>query len=345
VKTEPGPGHLAYTTVPDPTPAPDEVAIGVRATGICGTDISLYDWAEDTVLEYRPRLPVVMGHEFAGEVVTVGRAVQGFRPGDRVTANPILYCRACPYCRAGRTNVCLDRPILGLGRPGCFAEYVAIREENVFPLPAGVPYDIGAMAEVLCVGLHAMERAAPEPGDVVAIIGPGPLGMILLVAARAAGASPIAMIGLGADAERLRLAEKLGAVSINAEAQDPAAALRDLTAGLGPDIVLEAAGHHAAVPEAIRLVRRGGRVGVLGLGHLPSSLYTAELVYKEVHLFGSRAYTPATWRRLPSMLAAERSLLGHLATHRLPLERAAEGIELMKARKGLKILFTPEWAR
>ena len=344
VKTEPGPGHLAYTTVPDPTPAPDEVVIGVRATGICGTDISFYDWAEDTVREYRPQLPVVMGHEFAGEVAAVGRAVQNFRPGDRVTANPILYCRACPYCRAGRTNVCLDRPILGLGRPGCFAEYVAVREENVFPLPAGVPYDIAAMSEVLCVGLHAVERAAPEPGDVVAIIGPGPLGMILLVAARAAGASPIAMIGLAADAERLRLAEELGAVPINAEAQDPAAALRDLTGGLGPDIVFEAAGHPAAVPDAIRLVRRGGRVGVLGLGHVPSTFNTAELVYKEVELIGSRAYTPATWRRLPSMLAAQRSLLAHLATHRLPFERAAEGIELMKARKGLKILFTPEWA-
>jgi threonine dehydrogenase-like Zn-dependent dehydrogenase len=344
VKTEPGPGHLAYTTVPDPAPAPDEVVIGVRATGICGTDISFYDWAEDTVREYRPQPPVVMGHEFAGEVAAVGRAVRSFRLGDRVTANPIMYCRACHYCRTGRTNVCLDRPILGLGLPGCFAEYVAIREENVFTLPAGVPYDVAAMSEVLCVGLHAMERAAPGPGDAVAIIGPGPLGMILLVAARAAGAAPIVMIGLAADAERLRLAADLGAIALNAEAQDPVAAVRDITGGLGADIVFEAAGHPSAVPQALGLVRRGGRVGVLGLGHAPSSFNTADLAYREIELIGSRAYTPATWRRLPAMLDAQQSLLAQLATHRLPLEKAAEGIELMKARKGLKILFTPEWA-
>ncbi len=344
VKAKPGPGHLVYATIPDPTTEPDEVMIGVRSTGICGTDISFYDWAEDTVQEYRPQLPVVMGHEFAGEVVAVGRDVRGFRAGDRVTANPTLYCRVCYYCRTGRQNVCRNRPLLGLGRPGCFAEYVAVREENVIALPSGVAYTIAAMSEVLCVALHAMERAGPTPGDIVVILGPGPLGMLLLLAARAAGAGRIVVIGLGVDAERLRLAEELGATAINAEAQDPAAAIRELTGGLGADVVFEAAGHPAAVPQALGLVRRGGRVGVLGLGHAPSAFNTAELAYGEIDLIGIRAYTPATWRRLPAVLASAQLPLDRLVTHWLPLQQAAKGIELMKARKGLKVLFTPEWA-
>lgn len=312
-----------------------QVVIGVRATGICGTDISFYDGAEDTVREYRPRLPVVMGHEFAGEVVAIGQEVGGLRPGDRVTANPILYCRSCHFCRTGQTNICLNRPLLGLGLQGCFAEYVALREENVFRVPEGVPYDIAAMSEVLCVSLHALERAAPGPGDAVAILGPGPLGMLLLVAARAAGASPIIMVGLAEDAARLRLAQELGAIPVNAQAQDPAATVRDLTGGLGADVVFEAAGHPAAVPQALHLVRRRGRVAVLGLGYDPAAFNTAELVYGEISLIGSRAYTPATWRRLPAVLAAQRSLLARLATHHLPLHRAAEGIGLMKGRVGL----------
>ncbi len=344
VKTAPAPGHLEYTDFPEPGLGPDDVLIEVRAAGICGTDVSLYSWADSLVREYRPEPPLVMGHEFAGVVHEVGARVTRFRAGDQVTANPVMSCGRCYFCRAGRQSICDDRPMLGVRLNGCFARFVAVREENVFAVPPYVSPDIAAMTELLCVALHALERVPVVAGDTVAVVGPGPLGVTMLLAAHAAGAAQVIVTGCAVDRQRLQIAESLGARAIVVDEEDPVAVVMSLTRGLGADVVFECAGHASAVPQALSLVRKGGRIGVLGQGYADSSFNTALLSYREVELLGVRAYGSNVWHRSYEVLASGRIPLEALVTHRLALAEVEHGIELMRARQGLKILFTPAWA-
>lgn len=344
VKTAPGPGNVAYTDFKDPELQPGQVVIEVRATGLCGTDLSLYNWKESMVRQFKPEPPMVMGHEFAGVVAEVGAGVAGFTVGERVTANPIMYCGRCYYCQAGRHSICDNRPQLGLGLNGCFARFVAVRQENVYPVPSETSFEAAAMSEVLCVALHALDRIAVGPGDTVAVVGPGPMGFLVLLAAKAAGASRLVMTGLKVDRDRLKVATSLGAHTLVVDETDPAEAIRELTRGLGADAVFECAGHPSGVPQALTLVRKGGRIGVLGQGYADSSFNTAIVCYREVELIGIRAYDPKSWHRSYDVLAGRQFPLEALITHRLPLEEAARGIELMTSKQGLKIMFTTDWA-
>ncbi len=343
VKTAPGPGNLAYTDFKDPEVRPGQVVIEVRATGLCGTDLSLYHWAESMVQQFKPEIPMVMGHEFAGVVSELGPGVTGLRVGDRVTANPMMYCGQCYFCKSGRQSICDNRPMLGLGLNGCFARFLAVRQENVYPLPPEASFEAAAMSEVLCVALHALDRIPLGPGDTAAVVGAGPMGFLVLLAARAAGVSRLVMTGLSADRDRLKVAQSFGVQTIVVDEADPAEAVRDLTRGLGADVVFECAGHPSGVPQALALVRKGGRIGVLGQGYADSAFNTAIVCYREVELIGVRAYDPKTWHRSYDVLASRQFPLEALVTHRLPLEEAARGIELMKSRQGLKIMFTPDW--
>ena len=343
VKTQPGPGNLAYMDFKDPVLQPGQVIIEVRATGICGTDLSLYNWSDSMVQQYRPEPPLVMGHEFSGVVAEVGTGVTGLHVGDRVTANPMMYCGHCYYCESGRHSICDDRPMLGLRLNGCFSRFIAVRPENVYPVPNEVSFEAAAMSEVLCVALHTLDRIPVGPGDTVVVVGAGPLGFLILLAARAAGVSRLVMTGLGADRDRLKVAAGFGAQAIVVDERDPAEAIGDMTRGLGADVAFECTGHPDGVPQALSLVRKGGRIGILGLGHGDSSFNTAILSYREVELIGIRAYDPKTWRRSYEVLASRQFPLEDLVTNRLPLEQAERGIELMTSRQGLKVMFTPNW--
>jgi threonine dehydrogenase-like Zn-dependent dehydrogenase len=343
VKTAPGPGNLAYTVFKDPEARSGHVVIEVQSTGLCGTDLSLYHWKDSMVKQFKPEPPMVMGHEFAGVVAALGPGVTRLRVGDRVTANPMMYCGQCYYCKSGRHSICDDRPMLGLSLNGCFARFVAVRQENVYPLPPEASFEAAAMSEVLCVALHTLDRIPLGPGDTVAVVGPGPMGFLVMLAAQAAGASRVVMTGLGADTDRLKIARSLGAQTVVVDETDPTEAIRDLTRGLGADVVFECAGQPSGVPQALNLVRKGGRIGVLGQGYGDSSFNTAVVCYREVELIGIRAYDPKIWHRSYDVLASRQFPLEALVTHRLPLDDAARGIELMQSKLGLKVMFTPDW--
>jgi threonine dehydrogenase-like Zn-dependent dehydrogenase len=170
------------------------------------------------------------------------------------------------------------------------------------------------------------------------------MGFLVLLGAQAAGASQLVMTGLAVDRDRLKVAESLGARTIVVEETDPAEVVRGLTRGLGADVVFECAGQPSGVPQALALVRKGGRIGVLGQGYADSAFNTAILSYREVELIGIRAYDPKAWHRSYDVLASGKIPLEKLVTHRLPLEETEQGIELMKTKQGLKILFIPSWA-
>lgn len=341
VKTKPQPGGVEYLDWEVPNTGPQEVLIEVKAAGLCGTDVHVYDWPENIVREYKPKLPLVMGHEFSGVVAEIGAQVNNVKLGDRVTVMPVLYCGDCYFCRDGKENICDHRPMLGIGAQGTFAQYIAVRSHNIFLLDEQVSFELGAMSELTCVGLHAVDRARLTGGDAVAVVGAGPLGLMMTIMAKHFGATRVFTTGLEADRDRLEIARKIGAIPIVVNREDPKRRIFELTAGLGADVVFETAGTGAGVVQSLDIVRKGGRVGILGQGHESAEIQTATLSFREIELIGTRAYTPKDWKRVSAaLLKAERDLL-QMITHRLPLSKAEEGIRLMKSREGLKVILIP----
>jgi 2-desacetyl-2-hydroxyethyl bacteriochlorophyllide A dehydrogenase len=340
-KIRPEPGAVEIREMEVPRIGADEVLVEVRAAGLCGSDLHIYDWAANVVQEYKPVLPLVMGHEFSGIVAQRGTDVREIDIGERVIVMPLLYCGHCDFCRTGRQNICDNRPFLGLGLNGAFAEYAAVRAKNVYRLPGDLPFEIGALSELAAVALHAIHRAGLTLGDAVVCVGAGPVGLMLAVLARQAGAGRVFVTGLEADAERLAVAAEVGAIPICVDREDPAQVVRGLTGGRGGDVVFETAGVAAGVRQAVELVSKGGRVGLLSQGHELTELATALFSFREVSFVGTRAYTPRDWDRLPAVLQNNRADLEKLISHRFPLERAEEGIGLMQKKKGLKILLSP----
>jgi threonine dehydrogenase-like Zn-dependent dehydrogenase len=316
----------------------DEVLVQVRAAGLCGTDVSLYDWPRMIVDNFDPPLPVIMGHEFSGRVVEVGDKVTRVKPGDRVTANPIHYCGRCWFCQNGQTNICDNRPILGMQLDGCFAEYVKLRAENLYPFPESVSFDTAAVSELLSVAIHGTERVGLQVGENAAVVGPGPVGLMLLVVAVAAGARNIVVTGTKNDGDRLKLAEIEGGIPINVDENDPVQAVMDLTGGMGMDVVFEAAGHPAAVVQSLDMVRKGGRVALLGMPHEKTKIQTTSW---EKSLVSCRAYTPGTWRKTINLLPSLQKSIQKIISHRLPFEQAPIGISMMKNQECRKVLLTP----
>lgn len=341
VKVKPESGGVEYRDWEVPEPKPDEVLIQVAAAGLCGTDIHLYDWADNIVKEYKPVLPLVMGHEFAGSVVEAGARVDHFSKGDPVTVFPVMYCGNCYFCRNGLQNICDNRPLLGLGRNGAFAEFVSVPARNVYKLDEKVSFELGSLSELACVALHAIDRIRLTSGDAVAVVGSGPLGLMMAIFAKHSGATQLFVTGLAADKERLEVAAKIGAIPIEVDSVDPGELIRERTDGRGADVVFETAGSPPGVIQALNLVRKGGRISILGQGHDSTAIPTAMLSFREVELVGTRAYTAKDWQRVSRSLLAVEKDLEQIITHRLPLARAEEGIKLMKAQQALKIILQP----
>jgi 2-desacetyl-2-hydroxyethyl bacteriochlorophyllide A dehydrogenase len=341
VKVRPEIGGAEYKDFENPRRQKGEVIIEVKAAGICGTDLHLYDWAENVIREYKPNLPVVMGHEFAGKIAESGPEIDNLKVGDNVTAFPVLYCGHCSYCRDGQQNICNNRPILGLGADGAFAQYVAIRAANVYRLDEKIPFELGALSELTCVGIHALDRIQMKYGDTAAVVGCGPLGLLMAILAKHAGAGQVFVTGLKQDQQRLDLAEKVGAHSIMVDEMDPKEIIFELTNGMGADVVFETAGSSAGVIQSIDIIRKGGRVSILGQGHESTQIQTAMLSFREIELVGTRAYTGKDWDKVSTTLLNAAEDLSHVITHRIPLAETEEGIKRMKSREGLKIVLEP----
>ncbi|MDN5347615.1 MAG: L-iditol 2-dehydrogenase [Clostridia bacterium] len=343
VKSHPVPEEVEWTDWPEPVCGDNDILIKVEAAGICGTDMSVFDWAERTVQEHNVRLPIVMGHEFSGLVTQVGKNVKkDINVGDLVTANIILYCGICRFCREGQTNVCDNRPTLGIQVPGVFAEMVAVRAENVYKVENGVPPSVAALSEPLCVAIHATERVMPKPGDVVAVVGSGSIGLLMVLVLKEMGVETIFLTGIAGDENRLALGRELGAVTINVSEQEPLEMILASTGGHGCDIAFETAGHPKAVLQALSLVRKQGKVGLIGMPHDLTSISTTALCIRENEMIGIRAYTPATWQKCVKLLPKLEKQLSRLITHSLPMSEAKQGFALMKKREAIKVILVPK---
>jgi L-iditol 2-dehydrogenase len=312
----PRPGVIELRDVARPEPAPGEVVLRVRACGICGSDLH---WFRG--LSQPPS--VCPGHEMAGEVAAVGAGVSAVREGDRVAVEPMETCRECAYCRAGVPQRCARLRILGMRRAGGLAEYVAVPGYALFALPAGLDFPVGALAEPMAICVHAVRAAAIGLGQRVLVLGAGSIGLLSVLAARAAGATSVWVTAR--HPHQAAAAARLGATRVFA-ATDEGSAERDAATKAEPiDAVIETVGGEAeTISEAVRAIRPGGIVIMLGVFTTPPALPALALLAKEVRLAGTMMYDRRSARAdfdvALELLASRREEVAPLVTHRIRLD-------------------------
>lgn len=277
---------LACQELPAPQPAPDEVLVAVKACGICGSDVHGMDGSTG-----RRRPPVVMGHEAAGIIAATGAEVTGWSAGDRVTFDSTIYCGECEFCRRGEINLCDNRRVLGVScedyrRDGAFAEFVAVPQRVLYRLPDGLPFEHAAMVEPFAIALHAIRRAPIALNDTVVVVGAGMIGLALVQALRHTGCGRLISVDVADD--RLALAKKFGATNlVNSSRENAAKIISDLTRGRGVDVAFEAVGITATVDLAVRSLRKGGSLALVG-NVAPKIEFPLQLaVTRELSLHGS----------------------------------------------------------
>ncbi len=337
-----GGGDLRFETVTDPAPGPGEAVVRVHACSICGSDLHAFHGKH-------PRLtfPRILGHEFAGDIVALGKGMEKFRVGERVCCDIDFACGECGPCREGRSNICERLRTMGFDRDGAYAEYAVVPDFNLYSLPENVSYDQAAAVQVLGISYHAVaDRVRPKAGEKIAVIGAGPIGLGAALIARLAGAEVTITDILD---YRLAKARELGIASaLNANGADMRERALALTAGRGFDKVIECVGglQERTVTDAVGMVKRGGRVTVVGT--FPENKATIPIAYikdREIDLNFSRgnfrAFAPCLELVGSGKIDPDRYI-----SHRVPLARAEAALRLLEARdvEAHKIVLHPQSA-
>ena len=335
VKERPGPG-MALREVPVPAIGPNDVLIRVLKAGICGTDAHI--WAWDPWSQNRLRPPLVIGHEFMGVVAAIGAAVRSVSVGERVSAEGHIPDGTCFLCRSGQAHICAAVKVIGVDRDGCFADYIAMPESNVWKLDPGVPDEWAAIFDPFGNAVHTV-----AVGDVslksVLITGAGSIGLMAVGVAAAAGASKI--IAVDPNPHKLALARVMGAhVVLDSAAPNLREAIRSETGGNGPDVLLEMSGNPVAFDSGLAALRNGGRAAVLGIpgGNVTFDL-AEHLVLKGITVagvFGRRMWE--TWYQMQALVSLGRIDLKPVITHVVPFERFEECFTTLKRSEAVKIV-------
>ncbi|KGP73515.1 L-threonine 3-dehydrogenase [Pontibacillus yanchengensis] len=325
--------------VPIPAIRENEVLIKVKATSICGTDVHIYNWDEWSAS--RVHTPYVFGHEFAGEVVEIGEHVTMVDVGDYVSAETHIVCHKCPQCLTGQYHICENTQIIGVDTQGCFAEYVALPESNLWVNPSDMPTDIASVQEPMGNAVHTVLNGEVA-GKNVAIIGCGPIGLMAVGVAKAAGASQV--LAFDVNPYRLQLAEQMGATTvIHSGNEDPVERAKSLTNEHGVDVVCEMSGHPKAMDQGFKMITNGGRVSILSLPVRPVTLdVTNDIVFKGVQVQGITGRKMfKTWQQVSRLLQSKQVDLAPIITHHLPLEEFEKGFSLMNAGQCGKVVLHP----
>lgn len=310
------PGVIGLRSVAALAPGPGEAVVRPAHVGVCGTDLELLDGVVDPAYV---RYPLVPGHEWSGVVAAVGPGVTGVSAGDRVTGEGIVPCRVCASCVRGLTSLCETYDELGFTRAGAAATQVLVPAALLHPLPPAVSLLEAALAEPCAVVWRGIGRAVPRPGERIAVVGDGTVGLIAAHLLRLFSPSALVVFGLRPAQEDLALA--LGATAFS---------IADLPASF--DLVVEAAGSGAAVERAVRLARRGGRVVLLGLAGsgVTAALPVDDLVNGDLAVLGSFGYTSAAFGEVAALLASGKIRLAPLITHRFPLAGYASAYDALR---------------
>lgn len=301
-----------------PTPGPDDVLVAVSDVGICGSDVHYYEHGR--IGDYVVEDPLVLGHESAGEVVEVGENVTGLAPGDRVALEPGVPCRRCAHCKRGDYHLCEDVRFMATPpHDGAFTEYVSWPADFAYELPDSVSTAEGALCEPLSVGIHACRRGAVGTGDTVLVTGAGPIGLMVLEAARAAGATDVIVTDVVA--EKLDFAAERGAdLTVDVTEDDLEDAVLEYTDGVGADVVVEASGAEPSIRSTIDAVRRGGTVVLVGLASEAEVPFDVlEVIDNEIDVHGSFRYKN-TYDAAVDLLADDEVDVAGIVDFESPLE-------------------------
>lgn len=340
-----GPGEFSIGQIPVPEPGPNQVLCRVRAATICGTDAHLI--RGDYPGFWPPDYPFTPGHEWAGEVVALGEGAGalGWSVGDRVGGTSHDACGFCQKCVEGRYNLCDNYGSTDVHRhyghnwQGAFAEYVVHGIKSVFHLPDTLDFVQGALLDSASVALHTANRGRIRPGDLVAVVGPGPLGLLAADAARAAGAGRVIVVGRG---ERLVKAGEMGFETVDYTEHDPVTAVISSTGCLGVNVALDCAGVPDSFRWAIAMLRRGGRAAAVGIPIDDVDMSLQDLVLYEKELVGVRA-SAGEMRHVIPLVADGRIRVKELHTHTFSLDDFGEALDTFNERRGgaLKIVLEP----
>jgi L-iditol 2-dehydrogenase len=332
--------QLELTDVPVPDAGPGELLVRVAACGICGSDVHGYDGSSGRRIP-----PIIMGHEAAGVVASVGDGVEGFEAGDRVTFDSTIYCGECAHCRRGDVNLCDRRQVLGVScgeyrRSGAFAEFVTVPARISYHLPDNLGFEEAALLEAVAVAIHAVSLVPLPLRGTALVIGAGTIGLLVQQALRAAGCKRVFVTDV--DASRLSLSESLGATTTLLSGPDLPKRVADLTDGVGVDVVVEAVGATQTIALAIDSVKKGGSVVLVGNITPEVNIHLQKVVSRQIRLQGSCASAGEYPRAIELVSRGEiqvRPLISAVA----PLAQGPQWFERLHAREPnlLKVVLTP----
>ncbi len=324
--------------VPEPTnPGPDEVIVKVKRVSICGTDVHIYNWDEWAASRIKP--PIIVGHEFAGEIVEKGEAVQGLEVGDYVAAESHIYCGHCYQCRTGRAHVCQNLKILGVDVDGAFAEYIKIPARILWRVSPEIDPNYASVMEPFGNAIHTV-TVEDLTGRTVLITGAGPIGIMAIQVAKVEGAS-LVIVSEVKD-YRIELAKRNGAdVVINPMEKDLIKEVKKLTSGEGVDAFFEMSGNADAFRQGLESLTPGGMASVLGVFHGDSVCFDINnlLTFKGIRMYGitgRRIFE--TWRIADQLLKSKRVDMSKVVTHVLPFEEWRKGMDLMRKGQSGKVV-------
>jgi threonine 3-dehydrogenase len=338
VKGAAGPG-AEIREVPVPTCGPGELLLKVLRAGVCGTDLHIFEW--DRWSQGRLKPPVTLGHEFVGEILTVGAGVTEFQIGECVSCESHIVCHHCLACRTGNGHVCENTRILGVDVNGGFAQYVAVPATNAWRAPANVPIEVAGVMEPLGNAVHTA-FAGPLSACNIAVTGCGPIGLFAIGVARAAGAARV--FASDVSSYRLELARTMGADAvIDVGRENFVERVHALTNGKGLDGVLEMSGNPQAMRDGLSALRNSGRLSLLGLPKEPFELdWNRLVIFKGITvqgIIGRRMYD--TWYQMDNLLASGRLDIRPAITHVMPMEKFADAIALLRSGSAGKVVLVP----
>ena len=339
VKTQKGVGFLELRDVPVPRPGPGEVLLKVLAAGVCGTDIHV----RDDAFPYWP--PVILGHEFCGRVVELGAGVTLVKEGDRVVGEPhTKACGHCPLCRTGNIQICPDKRSPGWGIDGAMAEFLVMPEKLLHHVPDSIDDATAGVIEPCANAVHdVLERSHVDPGDLAVVIGPGPIGLLAAMAARAGGAREVVVIGADVD-EPLRLpkARELGFRAVNVQKASPLEVVKELSGGLGADIVIECSGSPAGIASTVDLVRKKGRICAIGLPGKQAVVFPyAAAAFKVIDVTFCLSTSYTSWNKAIHLVASGQMPAGKIVTHKRPLAEWESVFADIDRRVAIKAVLIP----